>query len=131
MKKSRDKQIVGTDQVTIEGITLRKMTAGTFTLCDMANLSLVKGGTEHELFEMLAFLWIHNVDSQTARSTVFDLTMGEDSKGRSLLFVNTVMDWADNIPVSAYAKLAQTVGDMIEDSFKNAVVPDEKNEGNK
>ena len=132
MKKSRDKQIVDNDEITIEGITFRKMTAGTFTLCDMANISIINGkGGQYELFEINAFLWIHNVDPKEARAKIFDESMGKDSEGRSLSFVNAVMDWADEIPLTAYANLAKTVGSMVDDSFKNAVVPDEKNEGNK
>lgn len=116
------KTLVSEDTVTIAGIKLHKVTASSFTLCELLDLKLIKAEeTKHPQFEILAFLWIHHVGAKVARKSVLDDTLGEDSNGRSMNFVNTVLDWADEISFKSFSELAQGVGEMLNDSFDGAV----------
>ena len=126
------KSLVSEEKITISGIELHKVTASSFTLCELLDLKLIKAEeTKHPQFEILAFLWIHHVGAKVARKAVLDSTMGSDKNGRSINFVNTVLDWADEISFGDFNKLAQGVGEMLNDSFEGAVeVVEEPDEGN-
>lgn len=116
------KTLVSEDTTTIAGIKLHKVTASSFTLCELLDLKLIKAEeTEHPQFEILAFLWIHHVGAKVARQSVLDDTIGKDSNGRPIHFVNTVLDWADEISFKSFSELAQGVGEMLNDSFDGAV----------
>lgn len=128
------KELVDSDKITIAGIELHKVTASSFTLCEILDLSLIKDGqeTKHPQFELLAFLWIHYVGSKNARKSVLDSSQGTDESGRSFSFINTVMDWADDISLGSFTELGQGIGKMLEESFEGAVQPVEEasDEGN-
>lgn len=130
IEKKVKKQIVSEDHIEIAGIKLNKVTAASFTLCEILDLKLVKAEeTQHAHFEILAFLYVHHVGAKVARKSVMDESGGKDANGRSMNFVNEVLDWADDISFASYNELAQGIGQMLNDSFDGSVeVIEEKSE---
>lgn len=119
------KELVDDKYVEIAGIKLHKITASSFTLCEFLNLGLISGKeSKHPQFELLAFMWIHAVGAKEARNVIFQ-SSDVDSSGRSLSLVSSVMDWADDIELKDFNEIAVGIGEMLNDSFENAMVPDE------
>lgn len=122
--KKVSKELVSNNFIEIAGVKLHKITASSFTLCEFLNLGLISGKqSQHPQFELLCFMWIHAVGSKTAREFVFS-DSAKDSSGRSISLVGAVMDWADDIQLKDFNEIAIGIGDMLNSSFENAVVPD-------
>jgi hypothetical protein len=123
--KKVTKALVDDKYTEIAGIKLHKITASSFTLCEFLNLGLISGKeSQHPQFELLTFMWIHAVGAKSARDIIFQASE-TDSTGRSLSLVTAVMDWADDIQLKDFNQIAVGIGDMLNDSFENAMVPDE------
>lgn len=115
----------------IAGVKLHKITASSFTLCEFLNLGLISGKeSQHPQFELLCFMWIHAVGSKEARNIIFQ-SSETDSQGRSLSLVSAVMDWADDIELKNFNEIAVGIGAMLNDSFENAMIPDDGVESGK
>ena len=124
--KKVSKELVEDNYIEIAGVKLHKITASSFTLCEFLNLGLISGKeTQHPQFELLCFMWIHAVGSKKAREFVFADSV-KDANGRSLSLVGEVMDWADDIQLKDFNEIAVGIGEMLNSSFENAVVPDEE-----
>lgn len=124
--KKVSKELVSENFLEIAGIKLHKITASSFTLCEFLNLGLISGKeTQQPQFELLCFMWIHAIGSRKAREFVF-ADSGKDSSGRSLKLVAEVMNWADDIQLKDFNKIAVGIGEMLNSSFENAVVPDDE-----
>ena len=80
--------------------------------------------SQHPQFELLTFMWIHAVGAKQARQVIFGSTE-TDGSGRNLALVSAVMDWADDIELKNFNEIAVGIGEMLNSSFENAMVPDE------
>lgn len=122
------KALVEDKYTEIAGVKLHKITASSFTLCEFLNLGLINGKeSQHPQFELLTFMWIHAVGAKQARDVVFKASE-TDSMGRSISLVSAVMDWADDINLKDFNEIAVGIGEMLNSSFENAMVPDETTE---
>ena len=132
IQKKVKKSLLEGNTIELAGMEFRKMTASSFTLCELLELRIVSGkSSKYPQFEILAFLYIHFVGSREARKLIYDESEGVDKQGRSKVFVDACMDWADDLPFSDYTKLAQGIGQMLEEGFSGAVeTQSEKVEGN-
>lgn len=132
IQKKTKKALLGSNKINIAGVDFNKVTASSFTLCEMLNLKIISGeSTKCPQFEILAFLYLHFIGAKEARELVFDNSLGEDVNGRSLVFVHACMDWADEMSFKDYTEMAQGIGVMLDEGFEGAVEvqPDVK-EGN-
>ena len=118
------KAILKPDEEDFGNIKLRKPTAGTLSLCDFAKLSMVSGqATDVQFFEAVAFFYIHSLPLAEARKSVLDGSDGYDADGRSLKFVNNVMDWSDSVELGSVNKMGEKIGEMLNDALSPQVEP--------
>jgi|11_taG_2_1085331.scaffolds.fasta_scaffold00519_16 hypothetical protein len=118
------KEILKPEEEEFAGIKLRKPTAGTLSLCDFAKLSMVTGQqTEFQMFEAIAFFYIHSKALKDARKSVLSAEDGFDADGRSLKFVADVMDWADSVELGDVNKMGDKIGEMLNDALNPKVSP--------
>lgn len=123
--KKVSKALVEDKFTEIAGVKLHKITASSFTLCEFLNLGLINGkDSQHPQFELLTFMWIHAVGAKEAREVIFR-NNETDGSGRNLALVSAVMDWADDIELKNFNEIAVGIGEMLNSSFENAMVPDE------
>jgi len=121
-QKRIKKQMLEGDTIEISGIIFNKVTASSFTLCEMLELSMLKDNkAEFSQIEILMFLYLHHIGSREAREIIFDTEMGVDSKGRSKAFLDACLDWGDSLSITDYTKLAQGVKLLLDDAFSGAI----------
>lgn len=116
------------NEAQVAGLTLKRMTSASLALCEMANLSMVKAeGGDPTTFEMLAFLYLHSAPAREVRGSLFDESRGA-TQGRSVAFVEAVMDWAEDVSIKDYTQAAQGIAQMMKDSFTGMVeaIPDDE-----
>lgn len=110
------------------GVKLRKPTAGTLSLCDFAKLRITQGGQSNvPFFEAIAFFYIHANKIDVVRGVLFDLSHGKDDEGRSISFVNAVVEWADNVELGTITQMGDKIGEMLADAMGAKVEPAEDN----
>ena len=109
----------------VKDLKLRQVTAGTLSLCSMAKLGILdaKNTDDIDIFDVLAFMYIHSEDLSEARKLI--LPKGEkDDKGRPLQFVSAVLDWADKrMPMKDIGIYMDKMSDMMESAFGGAIEP--------
>jgi len=107
-------------------INLRKPTAGTLSLCDFAKLKITSGSaSEVPFFEAIAFFYIHSQPVDLVRKGLFDYSDGKDENGCSLKFINTVLDWADNVELGSIADMGEVIGKLLQEAMSPKVEPEE------
>ena len=113
------------DDTEILNLELRQVTAGTLSLCSMANLGILdaKSNDDIDIFDVLAFMYIHANPLPEVRKLI--LPKGEkDEKNRPLAFVSGVLDWADkNMPMKDIGDYMDKMSEMMEQAFQGAVEP--------
>lgn len=132
IQKKAKKALLTGNKIKVGGIEFNKVTASSFTLCEMLNLTIISGeSSKCPQFEILAFLYLHFIGAREARELVFDNSLGQDPNGRSLAFVHACMDWADEMSFKDYTTMAQGIGMMLDEGFEGAVeVQADNKEGN-
>lgn len=103
-------------------IKLRKPTAGTLSLCDFAKLKITSGvGSELPFFEAIAFFYIHSKNLKEVKQELFDTSMGRDDDGRTLAFVDAVVQWGDEVELGGVAEMGGKIGEMLSEAMSPKV----------
>ena len=105
-------------------IKLRPITAGTLALCELGKLKLMKmaEGEEPDFFEVMAFLFLHSRKPKEVRKIMFDKSEGKDDNGRCIVFVDAVIEWAEeSFPISGYANGLERMASMMEEAFGGTI----------
>jgi hypothetical protein len=109
---------------TFGGIQLRKPTAGTLSLCDFAKLKITSGGmSEVPFFEAVAFFYIHSHQVKEVRKSLFDKSEGVDENGCTLKFINSVLQWADDVELGSISEMGDKIGTMLSEAMSPKVEP--------
>lgn len=119
------------DELSINGVSIRKPTAGTLALCDIAKLSMTSGKpTDVPFFEALAFFYIHAHNLKDVRGKLFDRKNGKSEEGRSVSFECAVIDWADSVDLGSIAEMGERIADLLNEAMNAQVEPveDDMNE---
>jgi hypothetical protein len=102
---------------SIDSLTLSRVTCGTLSLCQFAKLSLLDGGDgEAELYDVLAFLFIHAEPQDRVRGLLF-------SEGDQ--FRDAVLDFGGQFGFDAFQKLSDKVTGMLTDATSGMVEVDD------
>ena len=120
--------ILSPDTERFGELTLRKPTAGTLSLCDFAKLKITSGGeSEVPFFEAIAFFYIHSHSVGDIRVKLFDKSLGVDENGCSLVFINEVIAWADEVELGSISEMGEKIGAMLNEAMNPKVEPKEDN----
>jgi hypothetical protein len=112
--------LISPDVLNINGVQVRKPSAGSLALCDFAKLKMLSGtGTEFPFFEALAFFYIHSQPLTEVRKLIFDKSLGHSDNGTSIAFFNAVIDWGDEVELGS----VNDMGDMITSMLQEAMSP--------
>jgi len=107
-----------------EGIKLRKMTPASVALLEMAKLKMLYGDSDVAVFEILAFLFIHSRKPKEARRAVLDKSLGKDEEsGRNIAFINTVMDWGEDVEFTDLTGASKKIEEMVQEAFGGQIEP--------
>lgn len=118
------KSFLSSDELNINGVAIRKPTAGTLALCDLAKLSMTSGKqSEVPFFEALAFFYIHAHNIKDVRVKLFDLKEGKSEEGRSHAFECAVIDWADNVDLGSVSDMGERITDLLTEAMSAQVEP--------
>lgn len=103
-------------------IKLRKPTAGTLSLCDFAKLKITSGGvSELPFFEAIAFFYIHSKNLMDVKKELFDFSMGKNEDGCSIKFVDSVVQWGDEVELGGIAEMGEKIGVMLSEAMSPKV----------
>lgn len=103
-------------QDSLDDLQLARVTCGTLSLCQFAKLSILDGGDEAELYDVLAFLFIHSEKRETVRNLLF--TEGD-------AFREAVLDFGDQFAFEDFHKLSTKVTGMLTNATNGMVEVDE------
>lgn len=121
------KSFLTPDELEINGVMVRKPTAGTLALCDIAKLSMTSGqDTDVPFFEALAFFYIHANKLVEVRTVLFDNSLGRSEAGRSLAFESAVIDWADNVDLGSIGQMGEKISELLGEAMDAKVEVEEK-----
>ena len=121
------KAVLDSDVETFGSVELRKPTAGTLSLCDFAQLKIATGGaTTVPFFEAIAFFYIHSQPLELVREILFDKSQGVDENGCSLRFINSVIDWGDNVELGGIGEMGEKIAQLLQDALTPKVQPSDK-----
>ena len=116
------------DEMDINGVSIRKPTAGTLALCDIAKLSMTSGKeSDVPFFEALAFFYIHANQLAKVRTVLFDNSLGRSESGRSLAFEAEVIEWADNVDLGSIGQMGQKISELLGEAMDAKVEVEDKN----
>lgn len=117
-------EFLSSDELNINGVAIRKPTAGTLALCDLAKLSMTSGKqTEVPFFEALAFFYIHAHNIKDVRGKLFDLKDGKSDEGRSYAFECAVIDWADTVDLGSVNDMGEKIASLLNEAMSAKVEP--------
>lgn len=103
-------------QDSLDDLQLTRVTCGTLSLCQFAKLSILDGDEDAELYDILAFLFIHSEKRETVRQLLF--TDGD-------AFREAVLDFGDRFAFEDFQKLSEKVTGMLTNATEGMVEVDE------
>ena len=103
-------------QDSLDDLQLTRVTCGTLSLCQFAKLSILDGDEDAELYDILAFLFIHSEKRDTVRQLLF-------ADGDA--FREAVLDFGDRFAFEDFQKLSEKVTGMLTNATEGMVEVDE------
>jgi len=118
-------ELLKPDATEVFGMKCRRVSCGSFSLCQKAKLKLLHGADEVDIFEVLAYFYIHTNDLTDCRRLLFDKSEGEDD-GVSIAFKEAVYSWGDTLNILDIEQAIKVIVSMMEDATKGMVETDDK-----
>lgn len=114
-------ELLKPETVKVFGLECRRVTCGSFSLCQKAKLQLIHGANDVDIFEVLAFFYIHTHPLEDCRRLLFEK---EKEDGVSIAFKEAVYSWGDNIELQDMQEAVEIAATLLTDAAAGMVETD-------